>query len=64
MKGTALTVVPYYIYIGVTELGFSKHETWKMTIYQLVTLFKIHKRFHPDRYEQETAEQTIDDIFD
>jgi hypothetical protein len=49
------------LYIGVTLLGFSEKEVWKMTPYKITRLFEIHKQFNPDQYgEQPPA--GIDDI--
>lgn len=39
------------IYIGVTLLRFTERETWKKTPYQIITLFRIHRQFNPDRFK-------------
>jgi hypothetical protein len=34
-----------------------------MTPYKILTLFRIHKEFNPDRFKQEQKEADIDDVF-
>ena len=41
----------------------TRRETWKMTVYQINALFKIHKRFNPERFKREESDATIEDIF-
>jgi len=48
------------LYIGVTLLGFTEREVWRMTPYKLVTLFRIHKEFNNDRFKLESG--AVDDI--
>jgi hypothetical protein len=33
-----------------------------MTPYKIMTLFRIHKEFNPDRFKQEPREADIDDV--
>jgi len=51
------------LYIGVTLLRWPEREVWRMTPYKLMTLFKIHKKFNPDRFKQEPeAPEGMDDV--
>lgn len=34
---------------------------WRMTPYKIITLFRIHKMFNPDRFEPDKPEG-VDDI--
>ncbi len=51
-----------HLYIGVTLLGWSEAEVWKMTPYKILTLFKIHREFNPDRFKPDPKEVDIDDV--
>jgi len=42
-------------------LGYPEGEVWRMTPYKLLQLFKVHKRFHPDRFKPEKPDD-MDDI--
>jgi len=37
------------LYIGVVVLGVSERDFWRMTPYKLLTLFRIHKIYCPQR---------------
>jgi len=37
------------IYIGAVVLGFTEKEVWNMTPFKILTLFKIHKIYCPQR---------------
>ena len=50
------------LYIGVTLLRWSEAEVWRMTPYKILTLFRIHKQFNPDRFKPEEPEADIDDV--
>jgi len=51
------------LYIGVTLLGWRECEVWRMTPYKLMTLFKVHKKFNPDRFKQDAeAPEGADDV--
>ena len=43
-------------------LRWSEAEVWRMTPYKILTLFKIHKQFNPDRFKPEEPEADIDDV--
>jgi len=45
------------LYIGVTLLRWPERDVWRMTPYKILTLFKIHKRFNPERFKPEPAAQ-------
>jgi hypothetical protein len=34
-----------------------------MTIFQITSLFEIHKEFNPDKFEQKSKKATIDEAF-
>lgn len=49
--------------MGVTVLGFPEKEVWKMTIYKILTLFKYHREFNPDRFKPDAENPDgLDDI--
>ena len=50
------------LYIGVTLLRWSEAEVWRMTPYKILTLFKIHREFNPDRFKPVPKEVDIDDV--
>jgi hypothetical protein len=53
------------LYIGVTLLRWPEESVWRMTPYKIITLFRIHKEFNPDRFKPlEEKEADIDDIFE
>jgi len=37
------------LYIGVIVLGLEERRVWKMTPYKILTLFRIHKIYCPQR---------------
>lgn len=39
------------LYIGVTLLGYTEHEVWKMTPYKIMTLYDIHREYTSERFE-------------
>jgi hypothetical protein len=45
----------------VTLLHWPEAEVWRMTPYKITTLFRIHRRFNPDRFAPEKPED-MDDI--
>jgi len=48
------------IYIGVTELGYPERDVWKMTPFKILTLFKIHRHSHPERFTQPKPDDIAD----
>jgi len=48
------------LYIGVTILGWPERDVWKMTPHKLLTLFRIHREFHPDRFKKVMPEGMAD----
>ena len=51
------------LYIGVTLLRWSEAEVWHMTPYKILTLFRIHREFNPDRFSKpDPKEVDIDDV--
>ena len=49
--------MPRLIYIGVTLLGYPEKEVWRMTAYKILTLFRIHREFNPDRFKPDPMEE-------
>jgi hypothetical protein len=39
------------LYIGVALLHFPEREVWKKTPHQIMSLFRVHKEFNPDRFK-------------
>lgn len=35
-------------------LGYREREAWRKTPYQIVTLFRYHKEYNPQKFKQET----------
>jgi len=49
------------LYIGVTLLGFTEREVWRMTIFKISTLFRIHREFNNDRFKPDSPGADIDE---
>ena len=47
---------------GEARIRWPEADVWKMTPYKILTLFRIHKEFNPDRFKPEEKEADIDDV--
>ena len=61
-SGQGIIDLARLLYIGVTLLRWSEAEVWRMTPYKILTLFKIHREFNPDRFKPVPKEVDIDDV--
>ena len=41
---------------GQEQLGYPEREVWRMTPYKILTLFRIHRQFHPEKWKPEPPE--------
>jgi len=50
--------------MGITILGFTEREVWRMTPYKILTLFSIHREFNPDKFKppEDDPPEDLDDI--